>query len=189
MSSARIRANGPRIAITMRGDGHYGAPQVMDMLENCACDYILGPPGNRRQGQGAPFLPDPMIAAAGLATRAASPEPDLFSTRGGKSGAASLFSDLLQNGDMSIVVNEYPDERDPPGGRGNYDVPPGDAWRSLAALFDQHEVIIGSLNSPIIDNEKIICVLRKRGSTAAPMPSCQPSRSQPSSSSGSINVS
>jgi len=43
----RIRSNWPRVHITVRGDGHYGAPQVMDMLENFDCDYILGLPGNK----------------------------------------------------------------------------------------------------------------------------------------------
>ncbi len=44
----RIRANWPRVAITLRGDGHYGAPQVMDLLEQLHCSYILGLPGNTR---------------------------------------------------------------------------------------------------------------------------------------------
>ena len=43
----RIRANWPRVRITVRGDGHYGTGQVMDMLEDLNCDYILGLPGNK----------------------------------------------------------------------------------------------------------------------------------------------
>ncbi len=43
----RIRANWPRVRITVRGDGHYGTPEVMDMLEDFDCDYILGLPGNK----------------------------------------------------------------------------------------------------------------------------------------------
>jgi hypothetical protein len=44
----RIRANWPRVAITVRGDGHYGTPEVMDFLERHDCFYILGLPGNKR---------------------------------------------------------------------------------------------------------------------------------------------
>jgi hypothetical protein len=44
----RIRANWPRTAITVRGDGHYGTPEVMDLLEETGCSYILGLPGNAR---------------------------------------------------------------------------------------------------------------------------------------------
>ena len=34
--------------ITVRGDGHYGTPEVMDLLEAQGCGYILGLPGNAR---------------------------------------------------------------------------------------------------------------------------------------------
>ena len=44
----RIRANWPRVAITIRGDGHYGTPEVMEFLERSGCFYILGLPGNTR---------------------------------------------------------------------------------------------------------------------------------------------
>ena len=44
----RIRTNWPRVAITVRGDGHYGTPEVMDLLEQLDCCYILGLPGNAR---------------------------------------------------------------------------------------------------------------------------------------------
>jgi len=44
----RIRANWPRVAITVRGDGHHGTPEVMDLLEHFHCSYILGLPGNAR---------------------------------------------------------------------------------------------------------------------------------------------
>ena len=44
----RIRANWPRVAIIVRGDGHYGTPEVMDLLERQNCSYILGLPGNTR---------------------------------------------------------------------------------------------------------------------------------------------
>lgn len=44
----RIRANWPCVAITVRGDGHYGTPEVMDLLEGLGCQYVLGLPGNAR---------------------------------------------------------------------------------------------------------------------------------------------
>ena len=44
----RIRMNWPRVTITVRGDGHYGTPEVMDWLESQNCRYILGLPGNTR---------------------------------------------------------------------------------------------------------------------------------------------
>ncbi len=45
---ARIRRNWPRVTITVRGDGHYGTPEVMDLLEHFGCFYILGLAGNSR---------------------------------------------------------------------------------------------------------------------------------------------
>ncbi len=45
---ARIRRNWPRVVITVRGDGHYGTPEVMDLLEQHGCFYSLGLPGNNR---------------------------------------------------------------------------------------------------------------------------------------------
>lgn len=44
----RIQANWPCVAITVRGDGHYGTPEVMELLESLGCSYILGLPGNTR---------------------------------------------------------------------------------------------------------------------------------------------
>ncbi len=44
----RIRGNWPRVEIIVRGDGHYGTPEVMDLLEAQGCSYILGLPGNAR---------------------------------------------------------------------------------------------------------------------------------------------
>ena len=42
----RIQQNLPRVAITVRGDGHYGTPEVMDLLEKNGCSYVLGLTGN-----------------------------------------------------------------------------------------------------------------------------------------------
>ena len=45
--TGRIRHNWPQVAITVRGDGHYGTPEVMDLLEQRGCFYVLGLPGNK----------------------------------------------------------------------------------------------------------------------------------------------
>ena len=44
----RIHRNWPRTVIAVRGDGHYGTPEVMDLLEQHGCFYIFGLPGNNR---------------------------------------------------------------------------------------------------------------------------------------------
>jgi len=44
----RVRYNWPRGEIIVRGDGHYGTPEVMDLLEEQGCGYILGLPTNAR---------------------------------------------------------------------------------------------------------------------------------------------
>ena len=38
----RIRRHWPKVAILVRGDGHYCAPEVLDLLRQKRCDYILG---------------------------------------------------------------------------------------------------------------------------------------------------
>jgi len=42
----RIRKHWPRTRLTIRGDGHYGRPEVMAWCEGNAVDYIFGLPGN-----------------------------------------------------------------------------------------------------------------------------------------------
>ena len=42
----RIRKHWPNTRLTIRGDGHYGRPEVMAWCEASAIDYILGLPGN-----------------------------------------------------------------------------------------------------------------------------------------------
>jgi hypothetical protein len=55
----RIRRHWPRVEITVRGDGHYGTPEVMDLLENQGCGYIFGLPGNARLTRiGEPWCED-----------------------------------------------------------------------------------------------------------------------------------
>jgi hypothetical protein len=52
----RIRARWPKTRILIRGDGHYGRPEVMDWCENNNVDYVFGQPGNR--------VPDRLVDAA-----------------------------------------------------------------------------------------------------------------------------
>jgi len=44
----RIRANWPRVAVTRRGDGHHGTPEVTDLPEGPGCPCIPGLPGSAR---------------------------------------------------------------------------------------------------------------------------------------------
>jgi len=56
---ARIQRNWPRVEITLRGDGHYGTPEVMDFLENRGLGYIFGLSGNARLKEiGHPWCED-----------------------------------------------------------------------------------------------------------------------------------
>ena len=58
----RIRHHWPRVEITVRGDGHYGTPEVMDLLEDQGCGYILGLPGNTRLSEiGYPWSEDAAV--------------------------------------------------------------------------------------------------------------------------------
>ncbi|OED50081.1 hypothetical protein AB838_03805 [Rhodobacteraceae bacterium (ex Bugula neritina AB1)] len=55
----QIRSHWPRVAITVRGDAHYGTPEVMDVLEDMNCLYIFGLSGNKRLAQiSAPWRDD-----------------------------------------------------------------------------------------------------------------------------------
>ena len=61
----RIRHNWPRVRITVRGDGHYGTPEVMDLLKDQGCGYILGLPGNARLTRiGHPWCEDAAVRRA-----------------------------------------------------------------------------------------------------------------------------
>jgi hypothetical protein len=42
----RIRSHWPSTRLTIRGDGHYGRPEVMAWCEINDVDYVLGLPGN-----------------------------------------------------------------------------------------------------------------------------------------------
>lgn len=43
----RIRRHWPDTAITLRGDGHYGRPEIMAWCEANGIDYVFGVPGNK----------------------------------------------------------------------------------------------------------------------------------------------
>jgi hypothetical protein len=46
----------------VRGDGHYGTPEVMDLLEDQGCGFILGLPGNARLSKiGQPWCEDAAV--------------------------------------------------------------------------------------------------------------------------------
>ncbi len=42
----RLRRHWPETHITIRGDGHYGRPEVMEWCEANGIDYVFGQPGN-----------------------------------------------------------------------------------------------------------------------------------------------
>jgi hypothetical protein len=42
----RIRRHWPATRITLRGDSHYGRPEVTDFCDNRGIDFIFGLPGN-----------------------------------------------------------------------------------------------------------------------------------------------
>jgi hypothetical protein len=42
----RIRRHWPQTRITIRGDGHYGRPEVMEWCDENAIDFVFGLPGN-----------------------------------------------------------------------------------------------------------------------------------------------
>jgi len=54
----QIRRHWPTTCITIRGDGHYGRPEVMDWCERNGVDYVLGLPTN------AVLRADPVIVTA-----------------------------------------------------------------------------------------------------------------------------
>jgi hypothetical protein len=58
----RIRHHWPRVEIAVRGDGHYGTPEVMDLLEDQGDGYTLGLPGNARLSEiGRPWYEDAAV--------------------------------------------------------------------------------------------------------------------------------
>jgi len=53
----RIRRHWPATRITLRGDGHYGRPEIMTWCEKNGIDYVFGLPGNKA------LHADPVIVA------------------------------------------------------------------------------------------------------------------------------
>ena len=63
---ARIRHNWPRVEISVRGDGHYGTPEVMEFLEDQGCGYVFGLSTNVRLGKiGEPWCEDVAVRHVG----------------------------------------------------------------------------------------------------------------------------
>jgi hypothetical protein len=61
----RIRRNWPRVEITVRGDGHYATPEVMELLEDHGYGYIFGLSGNARLKEiGHPWCEDVAVRRA-----------------------------------------------------------------------------------------------------------------------------
>jgi hypothetical protein len=61
----RIRRHWPRVEITVRGDAHYGTPEVMELLEDQGCGYIFGLSGNARLSKiGQPWCEDVAVRRA-----------------------------------------------------------------------------------------------------------------------------
>lgn len=61
----RIRRRWPRVEIVVRGDGHYGTPEVMGLLEDRDCGYIFGLAGNSRLDKiGRPWREDAAVRRA-----------------------------------------------------------------------------------------------------------------------------
>ena len=55
----RIRRHWPDTHITLRGDGHYGRPEIMACCEKNGIDYVFGLPGNKA------LHADPIIVSGG----------------------------------------------------------------------------------------------------------------------------
>lgn len=61
----RIRRRWPRVEIAVRGDSHYGTPEVMELLEDQGCGYSLGLAGNPRLNKiGQPWCEDVAVRRA-----------------------------------------------------------------------------------------------------------------------------
>lgn len=67
----RIRSHWPNTRLTIRGDGHYGRPEVMAWCEAHDVDYIFGLPGNSVLHRLS--NPRPMTSASGVPRRRRTP--------------------------------------------------------------------------------------------------------------------
>jgi hypothetical protein len=61
----RIRKNWPRVAILVRGDSHYGRPEVLDWCEDNGVSYVFGLAGNEAlRALAAPLAEDAAVRRA-----------------------------------------------------------------------------------------------------------------------------
>jgi hypothetical protein len=96
----RIKSHWPDTTITLRGDGHYGRPEIMAWCEANKVNYVFGLPGNRTLHN------DPVIVAAADAVcvdRATRREPVLrryAETR----YAAKSWADIASANDRRVVA-------------------------------------------------------------------------------------
>lgn len=63
----RIRRHWPRTHLTIRGDGHYGRPELMDFCEKHGLDYLFGVTGTRALAAKVEDVADPIRAETGAA--------------------------------------------------------------------------------------------------------------------------
>ena len=56
----RIRRHWPKTHITLRGDGHYGRPEVMDFCEAHGLDYLFGVTGTKALAAKVEHIADPI---------------------------------------------------------------------------------------------------------------------------------
>jgi hypothetical protein len=74
----RIRHHWPTTRLTIRGDGHYGRPELMDFCEKHGLDYLFGVTGTKALAAKVEDVADPSASSAPRPARrpcAASPRP------------------------------------------------------------------------------------------------------------------
>ena len=92
----RIRRHWPTTRITIRGDGHYGRPEVMQWCEDNGVDYVFGLAGNQVLRRLVDAVcrrhPHPARARARGPSCAASPRPHTRPNPGSRSAASAPAS-------------------------------------------------------------------------------------------------
>ena len=91
----RIRSHWPNTRLTIRGDGHYGRPELMDFCEKHGLDYLFGVTGTKTLAAKIEDIVDPSVSSApGPTPRpcAALPRPAMPPDRGKSSAASSPAS-------------------------------------------------------------------------------------------------
>ena len=56
----RIRSHWPRTRLTIRGDGHYGRPELMDFCDKHGLDYLFGVTGTKALAAKVEHIADPI---------------------------------------------------------------------------------------------------------------------------------